>query len=76
MQVPLQLVIELPIYFNESDLLTTRLLRLEVKFKDNGIEGFEVIDDGSGIDPLNYESLGKKELYRLPLFYASSNYFR
>lgn len=34
--------------------------QLEVKFKDNGIEGFEVIDDGSGIDPTNYESLGKE----------------
>jgi DNA mismatch repair protein PMS2 len=36
---------------------------IEVKFKDSGIEGFEVIDDGSGIDPSNYESLGKKEKF-------------
>lgn len=35
--------------------------QLEVKFQNNGIEGFEVIDNGSGVDPSNYESLGNKE---------------
>ncbi|EIE81449.1 hypothetical protein RO3G_06154 [Rhizopus delemar RA 99-880] len=31
---------------------------VEIKFKENGVEGIEVCDDGSGIDPVNYESLG------------------
>lgn len=33
---------------------------VDVNFKENGLRGIEVIDDGSGIDPSNYESLGKK----------------
>ncbi|KAI8970244.1 histidine kinase-like ATPase [Mycotypha africana] len=31
-----------------------------VNFKDNGLEGFEVIDDGQGVDPVNYESIALK----------------
>ncbi|ORE07640.1 hypothetical protein BCV72DRAFT_181711, partial [Rhizopus microsporus var. microsporus] len=30
---------------------------IDIKFKDYGIEGIEVSDDGSGIDPVNYETL-------------------
>ncbi|KAI7892356.1 uncharacterized protein EV154DRAFT_191776 [Mucor mucedo] len=33
---------------------------VDVHFKDNGLGGIEVIDDGSGIDPSNYESLALK----------------
>ncbi|KAI9358709.1 hypothetical protein BD770DRAFT_386803 [Pilaira anomala] len=33
---------------------------VEVKFQNNGIGGFEVIDNGSGVDPSNYESLALK----------------
>ena len=35
------------------------LFFLDVNFIDNGTGGIEVIDNGCGIDPLNYESLGK-----------------
>ncbi|KAI8090250.1 uncharacterized protein B0P05DRAFT_329885 [Gilbertella persicaria] len=33
---------------------------VDIIFKENGIEGLEVIDDGSGIDPVNYETLALK----------------
>ncbi|ORX47224.1 DNA mismatch repair protein MutL [Hesseltinella vesiculosa] len=33
---------------------------IDVTFKDNGLEGIEVTDNGSGIDPSNYESLALK----------------
>ena len=35
------------------------LFFLDVNCIDNGTGGIEVIDNGCGIDPLNYESLGK-----------------
>lgn len=31
----------------------------DVNFVDSGIGGIEVVDNGCGIDPLDYESLGK-----------------
>ena len=34
----------------------------EIKFKENALDGLEVIDNGSGIAPENYESLGKLHL--------------
>ncbi|KAI9485895.1 MAG: hypothetical protein EXX96DRAFT_471853 [Benjaminiella poitrasii] len=33
---------------------------IEINFKENGIERIEVVDDGFGIDPSNYESLALK----------------
>ncbi|KAL4206497.1 DNA mismatch repair protein MutL, partial [Rhizopus microsporus] len=33
---------------------------IDIKFKDYGTEGIEVSDDGSGIDPVNYETLALK----------------
>ncbi|RCH97339.1 Mismatch repair endonuclease pms2 [Rhizopus azygosporus] len=33
---------------------------IDIKFKDYGVEGIEVSDDGSGIDPVNYETLALK----------------
>ncbi|KAI7904845.1 uncharacterized protein BX663DRAFT_469940 [Cokeromyces recurvatus] len=33
---------------------------IDVNFKESGIERIEVIDDGSGIDPANYETLALK----------------
>ncbi|KAI8142324.1 hypothetical protein BJV82DRAFT_616341 [Fennellomyces sp. T-0311] len=33
---------------------------IEIKFKDSGVDGFEVIDNGSGIAPENYETLTLK----------------
>ena len=35
-------------------------IALDIKFKDYGTEGIEVSDDGSGIDPVNYETLALK----------------
>jgi signal transduction histidine kinase len=32
---------------------------IEVRFKDYGLKALEVIDNGSGIAPENYESIGK-----------------
>lgn len=32
---------------------------IEVRFKDYGLKSLEVIDNGSGITPENYESIGK-----------------
>ena len=40
-----------------SDPHTSHLFK-EIKFKDHGAESFEVIDNGHGIDPKNYEGLG------------------
>lgn len=31
----------------------------EVRFKDYGLESFEVIDNGSGISPADYDSIGE-----------------
>ncbi|GAA5804975.1 hypothetical protein HPULCUR_010485 [Helicostylum pulchrum] len=33
---------------------------VDVRFHNNGLVGFEVIDNGSGVDPSNYESLALK----------------
>ncbi|KAG2232704.1 hypothetical protein INT48_000061 [Thamnidium elegans] len=33
---------------------------VDVRFRNNGLVGFEVIDNGSGVDPSNYESLALK----------------
>ena len=33
--------------------------RVEVRFKCNGLDAIEVIDNGDGISPDNYESIGK-----------------
>jgi DNA mismatch repair protein PMS2 len=32
---------------------------IEIIFKDNGLGGLEVVDNGAGVDPSNYEFLGK-----------------
>lgn len=32
---------------------------IEIIFKENGVDGLEVIDNGSGVDRLNYETIGK-----------------
>ena len=32
---------------------------LEVRFKDYGLKTLEIVDNGSGITPENYESIGK-----------------
>lgn len=44
--------------------------QVDVRFHNNGLVGFEVIDNGSGVDPSNYESLGNKELsfFKMILF--------
>ncbi|KAI8341544.1 hypothetical protein BD560DRAFT_412104 [Blakeslea trispora] len=33
---------------------------VDINFKDSGLEGLEIVDDGSGIDPMNYETLALK----------------
>lgn len=37
------------------------LLFEEVRFKNNGLDSIEVQDNGSGIAPSNYESVGKSD---------------
>lgn len=39
------------------DLL--RCFLAEVRFKDYGAESIEVIDNGTGIDPSNYDGVGE-----------------
>ena len=34
----------------------------EVRFKDYGLESFEVIDNGSGIRPDDYHSIGESSI--------------
>jgi DNA mismatch repair protein PMS2 len=36
---------------------------IEVRFKDYGLKALEVIDNGSGIAPENYESIGKPSAF-------------
>jgi DNA mismatch repair protein PMS2 len=36
---------------------------IEVRFKDYGLKTLEIIDNGSGIAPENYESIGKPSLF-------------
>lgn len=38
---------------------------IEIIFKDNGLGGLEVVDNGAGVDPSNYECLGKPSNERL-----------
>lgn len=33
---------------------------IEIRFKENGVKGLEVIDNGSGVNPENYNSLALK----------------
>ena len=40
------------------DQWTNRPLCAEVRFKNDGLDSIEVQDNGSGIDPQNYESIG------------------
>jgi hypothetical protein len=35
------------------------LIYQDIRFKDHGIESLEVIDNGSGLDTSDYETLGK-----------------
>lgn len=37
---------------------------VEVVVRDNGLEGFEVSDNGCGIDPANYEAIGAPPTFR------------
>jgi len=43
--------------------------RVEVRFKCNGLDAIEVIDNGDGISPDNYESIGKG--YTFACFYLA-----
>jgi hypothetical protein len=43
---------------------------IEVRFKDYGLKILEVIDNGSGIAPENYESIGKP-IVRAPFQFLS-----
>jgi len=42
-----------------SDCVCGSGRRVEVRFKCNGLDAIEVIDNGDGISPDNYESIGK-----------------
>ncbi|CAE6458072.1 unnamed protein product [Rhizoctonia solani] len=44
----------------ENSLDAALLPPLEVRFKDQGLTSFEVIDDGSGIDKANYAAVARK----------------
>jgi DNA mismatch repair protein PMS2 len=46
--------------------LLTEIWPLEVRFKDYGLKILEVIDNGSGIAPENYESIGKPSSFAPP----------
>lgn len=47
-----------------SFILLTLLAYSEVKFYDHGLKSFEVIDNGSGISPEDYENVGERVLLR------------
>ena len=39
-----------------------------MRFKDYGLDSFEVIDNGSGIPPQDYEYIGESPLLAFPSF--------
>lgn len=49
--------------------------QLDVRFHNNGLAGFEVSDNGSGVDPSNYESLGNKDLLECLSFFKTIFFF-
>ena len=53
-----------------SDCVCGSGRRVEVRFKCNGLDAIEVIDNGDGISPDNYESIGKRYTF-LPVFFTS-----
>jgi hypothetical protein len=42
-----------------------RILRAEVRFKDYGLKSIEVLDNGSGISPNDYDSVGALSVFEL-----------
>ncbi|KAI9244490.1 hypothetical protein BDA99DRAFT_296596 [Phascolomyces articulosus] len=57
-----QVVLDLAMAIKElvENSLDAGATSIEIKFKENGIENLEVIDNGCGISPENYESLALK----------------
>jgi len=53
-----------------SDCVCGSGRRVEVRFKCNGLDAIEVIDNGDGISPDNYESIGKG--YTFTCFFISN----
>ncbi|CAG8621548.1 13234_t:CDS:10, partial [Ambispora gerdemannii] len=56
-----QVVLDLSTAVKElvENSLDAQATSIEIRFRENGLESLEVIDNGLGIDPENYETLGK-----------------
>ncbi|KAI8086554.1 mismatch repair endonuclease PMS2 [Halteromyces radiatus] len=57
-----QVVLDLSSAMKEliENSLDAQATAIEIIFKENGLEGIEVIDNGTGVDPSNYENLALK----------------
>lgn len=50
--------------------IVTNSITTEVRFKDHGLDAVEVIDNGSGIAPEDYGSVGMLLCFGKPVLYA------